>query len=265
MAKSTLTKRIEFSASHRYHNPLWDAEQNRAVFGICNNEPSHGHNYLLEVTIGGTVDPTTGMIINLYDLKHVLVDMLEEFDHKHLNLDTSYFKETIPTTENLAVVFWNIISQRPETKEVKSVRVYEGEDLFSEVTVAQENGHGFVPSMHPEVHITRRYHFSSGLAAPDNSVFWSSFLLDVTISGSIAPDTGRVIDIGTVDTLVHQQILERFHQQDLTNLPEFNSQPASQENVSRLIQNFLQPHIPSGRLTTITLTDSEGTSTRFCG
>ncbi len=263
MSQSTLTKRIEFSASHRYHNPSWDAGRNRAVFGICHKEPRHGPNYLLEVTIGGTVDPITGMIINLYDLKRVLVDIVEEFDHKHLNLDTPYFQEIIPTTENLAVVFWNIISQRPETKEVESVRVYEGEDLFSEVR-AEGNDSRVITPAHTDIRVTRRYRFSSGFSGPDNTVSWSSCILDITISGPIAPDTGRVVDIDTVDTLVQQQILKRFHQQDLTNLPAFGSQPASPEHVSCLIQSLLEPHMPSGHLDTITLTDSQGTATQFC-
>ena len=69
MPKATLTKRIEFCASHRYHNSNWDDEKNKRIFGPCNNQHSHGHNYLLEVTLLGEIDPVTGMIINLYDLK----------------------------------------------------------------------------------------------------------------------------------------------------------------------------------------------------
>src|SRR5437773_2643882 len=114
MAKVLLTKRIEFSSSHRYQNDAWDAARNRVVFGACNNEPGHGHNYLLEVTLAGEVDPDTGMVVNLYDLKHVLKQVLEEFDHKHLNLDTPYFKGTIPTTENIAGVLWKILAARGE-------------------------------------------------------------------------------------------------------------------------------------------------------
>ncbi|MCA9481633.1 MAG: 6-carboxytetrahydropterin synthase, partial [Nitrospira sp.] len=72
MAKATLTKRLEFCASHRYHNAAWDDAKNREVFGPCNNINTHGHNYLLEVTLEGEIDPVTGMIINLYDLKIIL-------------------------------------------------------------------------------------------------------------------------------------------------------------------------------------------------
>ena len=102
MASVLLNKRIEFCASHRYHKPEWDAAKNRATFGACNNDPGHGHNYMLEVTVAGEVDPQTGMVVNLFDLKRVLLQVLEEFDHKHLNLDLPYFEHQIPTSENIA-------------------------------------------------------------------------------------------------------------------------------------------------------------------
>src|SRR3989454_5589977 len=105
-----LTKRLEFSAAHRYRKPGWSEERNRAVFGRHNNP--HGHNYLLEVIVSGAIDPVTGMVINLYDLKQVLKQVLVEFDHKSLNEDTPYFKDRIPTTENFAVVLWDKIVEQ---------------------------------------------------------------------------------------------------------------------------------------------------------
>src|SRR5260370_456982 len=97
-----LTKRLEFSAAHRYRNPVWSEERNRAVFG--RHTTPQGHNSLLEVIVSGAIDPVTGMVINLYALKQVLEQVLVEFDHKSLNEDTPYFKDRTPTTENFAVV-----------------------------------------------------------------------------------------------------------------------------------------------------------------
>jgi 6-pyruvoyltetrahydropterin/6-carboxytetrahydropterin synthase len=114
MSDVRLTKRIEFSASHRYHNPAWDQARNAAVFGACNLPHGHGHNYLLEVTIAGSVSKETGMVVNLFDLKQVLLDVLVGFDHKHLNLDTPYFSNRIPTTENIATVLWSVLAACPE-------------------------------------------------------------------------------------------------------------------------------------------------------
>ena len=89
MLRVRLTKRMEFAAAHRYGRSEWDMAKNQAVFGVCTRE--HGHNYLLEATVEGPVDADNGMVVNLYDLKEVIKDVLEEFDHKHLNLDTPYF------------------------------------------------------------------------------------------------------------------------------------------------------------------------------
>src|SRR5947208_4189854 len=142
MAKVLLTKRIEFSSSHRYQNDAWDAARNRVVFGACNNEPGHGHNYLLEVTLAGEVDADTGMVVNLYDLKQVLKQVLEEFDHKHVNLDNTHLKRTIPTTENIAGVLCKSLAGRPEIGALENVRLFEDEGLFAEITAANVRAGG---------------------------------------------------------------------------------------------------------------------------
>ena len=102
MSKVLLTKRIEFAAAHRYIKAEWDEARNRAVFGPCYNPPAHGHNYMVEVTVLGEVDPKTGMVVNLFDLKRILLNVLEEFDHKNLNLDMPYFESRIPTSQGRA-------------------------------------------------------------------------------------------------------------------------------------------------------------------
>jgi 6-pyruvoyltetrahydropterin/6-carboxytetrahydropterin synthase len=132
--KTLLTKRVDFSASHRYWNPKWSEEKNKAVFGKCTSPYGHGHNYILEVTIEGEVDPDTGMIINLYDLKPIIGEVLKEFDHKYLNEDNPHFKDLIPTTENIARVLWDSIEKklRETTKNCSlyRVRLYETPDLY---------------------------------------------------------------------------------------------------------------------------------------
>ena len=102
-----LTKRIEFAASHRYGRPEWDDEKNRTVFGRCYNPPAHGHNYLLELTVSGEIDQKTGMVVNLFDLKRVLLDVIEEFDHKNLNLDVDFMRGKMCSIENLVMGIWN--------------------------------------------------------------------------------------------------------------------------------------------------------------
>jgi 6-pyruvoyltetrahydropterin/6-carboxytetrahydropterin synthase len=131
--KKLLTKRMEFSASHRYWNPDWSEEKNKEVFGKSAGPYGHGHNYRLEITVEGDVDPRTGMIINLYDLKVIMKDVLEDFDHKYLNEDNPHFKSLIPTTENIARVMWDIFHEKLKSNPscaLYRVRLYETDDLY---------------------------------------------------------------------------------------------------------------------------------------
>jgi len=109
-----ITKKFEFSASHRYWKDNWSEEKNQEIFGLCTGQYGHGHNYELHVTISGKVDPKTGMIINLSDLKKYVNEIVELFDHRFLNLDTPYFKEKIPTTGLLLNTITNQIMNNRE-------------------------------------------------------------------------------------------------------------------------------------------------------
>jgi len=108
-----LTRRYMFSASHRLHNPVLGAAENRAIYGKCNNPYGHGHNYVLEVTAGGPVDPLTGMVVNLVDLDAAVEqEVLTRFDHVNLNLCSEYFAQRVPTSENLCVVIYTLLCAR---------------------------------------------------------------------------------------------------------------------------------------------------------
>ena len=106
--KAFVTRRMTFSASHLLHDEALSAEENRRIFGKCNNRNGHGHNFIVEVTVAGAIDPRTGMVFNLTALKRVMTEVIEQgLDHKNLNLDVPAFKTLIPTAENIAVVIWN--------------------------------------------------------------------------------------------------------------------------------------------------------------
>lgn len=131
--KTLLTKRVTFSASHRYWNKNWSEKKNVEVFGKCTSPHGHGHNYVLETTVEGEIDPETGMIINLYDLKPIIVDALKDFDHKYLNEDNLSFKDLIPTTENIAKVLWEVISNKLDKNKsckLHRIRLYETPELY---------------------------------------------------------------------------------------------------------------------------------------
>src|SRR5207244_12330833 len=108
-----LTRRAEFSASQVYHNPDLSPEENRRVFGKCNNPHGHGHNYTVEVTVAGEVNPTTGMVLDLKDLKKVLEsEVLQLMDHRFLNKEVPAFATKIPTTVNIAREIWKHLDAR---------------------------------------------------------------------------------------------------------------------------------------------------------
>ena len=126
-----LTRKCEFSASHFYHNPEFSPEENRRLFGKCNNPNGHGHNYTLELTVKGKVDQRSGFVVDLKDLKEVLNrEVLEALDHRFLNKEVAEFARTIPTTENLAIAIWNRLAGKLRIAEMHRVRVYETPDLF---------------------------------------------------------------------------------------------------------------------------------------
>lgn len=106
--KAHLSRRYHLSASHRLHSEAYDAERNREVFGKCNNPHGHGHNYTVQVTVSGEVDPETGMVCNLADLDaFAQANLIDRFDHTNLNtLDC--FQESVSTTENLSVEIYRI-------------------------------------------------------------------------------------------------------------------------------------------------------------
>ena len=123
--KAYLTRRYWFSASHRLHSGDMSAEENQSVYGKCNNPHGHGHNYSLEVTVSGSVNPRTGMICNLVDLDSFVHEkILERFGHQNLNM-LAEFQETVPTTENLCVEVFDVLERDFHHAQVDKVRVEE--------------------------------------------------------------------------------------------------------------------------------------------
>jgi 6-pyruvoyltetrahydropterin/6-carboxytetrahydropterin synthase len=123
--KLELGRRYRFCASHRLHSEHLTEEENCRVFGKCNNPYGHGHNYVLEVSLSGNVDPATGMIANLADLDaFVERQVLEDFDHKSLNEDVPVFRDKVPTTENLCIEIFRRLKTFPNAK-LERIRVQE--------------------------------------------------------------------------------------------------------------------------------------------
>lgn len=123
--KISLTRRYRFAASHRLHNPKFSDAENQRLYGKCNNPYGHGHNYVLEVTLTGPVDPATGMIANLGELDPFVEQrVIEGFDHKYLNEEIAEFQGAVPTTENVAREIYRRLRDFPVAK-LEKVRIEE--------------------------------------------------------------------------------------------------------------------------------------------
>lgn len=125
-------RRVGLSASHRLHSNALSVEENQVAYGKCNNPHGHGHNYVVEVLVGGAVDPETGMVVNLTALDGVLrAKVLERFDHANLNLDPLFLNQ-VPTTENLCIAVFELLKDAMPVGELEYVRVEETENNFFE-------------------------------------------------------------------------------------------------------------------------------------
>ena len=250
MASVLLTKRIEFSASHRYHKPEWDAGKNRAIFGACNNDPGHGHNYMLEVTVAGEIDPRTGMVVNLFDLKRVLLQVLEEFDHKHLNLDLPYFERQIPTSENIARVLWDKLQSHQDIGTLQRLCLYEDEDLCAALNVEA----GLDVAM-----VTRRYSFT----AVHDGHRGHTWDLYVSVHGPIDHETGMVTDIVALDRLLKERVLTSFDGRDLRIVLATPS--VTGEYLAKAVWDRIASAIQTGSLQLVRLVQTRDLAYEYAG
>jgi 6-pyruvoyltetrahydropterin/6-carboxytetrahydropterin synthase len=123
-----VTAKLDFSAAHRLHNPNRDEEWNRRVYDKCDNPAGHGHNYFIEVSVIGEVDPETGMLIDLKELKNIMRrEVVDRVDHKNLNSDVDFLDGVVPTAENLAIEFWKRLAPAIHTGKLYQIVLHETE------------------------------------------------------------------------------------------------------------------------------------------
>jgi 6-pyruvoyltetrahydropterin/6-carboxytetrahydropterin synthase len=128
-----VTRKAHFSAAHRLFNPKFSDEENERVFDKCNNPRGHGHNYTIEVTVAGEPATDTGYVIDLKKLSELIDDViLTKVDHKHLNYDVPELSGIIPTAENIARVFWQLLAPHITNGKLSSIRVAESDNNFAE-------------------------------------------------------------------------------------------------------------------------------------
>lgn len=126
MATVYITRRVHFSAAHRLYDADRSEQWNRETYGACASDAYHGHDYRVEVTLSGEPDPETGMLYDLRDLKAVLRErIVEKCDHRNLNVDVEFLADRVPSTENVAIAFWDQIEPALPDGLLHAVKVYE--------------------------------------------------------------------------------------------------------------------------------------------
>ncbi len=264
------TRRFEFSAAHRYWRNDWTPDENERVFGKGTSRYGHGHNYTLDVTITGQPDERTGMVMNMTELKTIVGIVLEEFDHKHLNEDTPYFKDRIPTTENIVRVLWGLVAPRlPAEARLAHLRLYELSDLWADYDGSDETS------------FARAYSFSAAhrLHAPalsdaENQALYGkcnnlnghghNYTVEVSVAGSVDADTGMVIDLVAMDASV-RNVLDQldFHHID-REIAAFATKPSTAENIVVYLWDKLAPSF-EGKLRQLKLWETRKNMFEYTG
>jgi 6-pyruvoyltetrahydropterin/6-carboxytetrahydropterin synthase len=254
----TLTRKVAFSAGHRYWNPDLDADANRRIFGRWASPYSHGHNYTLWVSAQGPVDPANGMVVNIKWIDDVLQErVVARFDQKSLNDEVPPFDLTPPSLENLLLHFAEELRELPGGVHLTHLRLDETPLLFGEWT----------PHM---ITLTRIYEFAAShrlhapaLSPEENERLFGkcnrphghghNYVLEVTVAGEPDPRTGMICDLEALDAAVEREVLDRYDHRNLDlDLPELAGLCTTSEVVAQAIFDRLSGALPA-RLTRVRL------------
>ena len=239
-----VNRRAQFSASHRYWLPELDEAENRQRFGACSRFPGHGHNYVLFVSLAGELDQY-GMVQNLSNVKRAIErEVTSQLDYAYLNDIWSEFQQTLPTTENIARVIWQRLA--PYLPLV-NIQLFEHPELW-----ADYQGKGM------EASLTLRTHFSAAhrLALPElsdekNAEIYGkcarpnghghNYHLEVSVTGEIDQRTGMLVDLGALQEVIDQCVVEPFDHTFLNkDIPYFAKVVPTAENIAIYIAQLLQ-------------------------
>lgn len=133
MPQLTVTRRLRFNAAHRVHNPALSEQENRTVFGKCNNPNGHGHNYILDVSVSGPIDARTGYVMDLSVLREIVErELLAHLDHKNLNVDVPFLANVNPTSENIIVACWRVLAPMLAPARLERLRLWETDNNYVE-------------------------------------------------------------------------------------------------------------------------------------
>lgn len=264
-----MTRRVGFSSGHRYWLSKLTADENRALFGPWASPYNHGHNYFLEVTVEGEVDPLTGMVVNIKRLDDLLRRrIVDAFDGKSINDEVPAFAELAPSVENLLIWFRQTLTGSPSGDRF-IVPKTDQEDAFQEVVLKSLrleetptfSGRLTVPTN--AMTLTRTYEFAAShrLQAPELSeqenlaLFGKcnnpaghghNYVLEVTVGGEVDPKTGMIVDLTKLDEAIEQLVLKRYDHRNLdVDVPELKGKITTSEVVATAIFAELDDKLPA--------------------
>ncbi|MDF5727379.1 MAG: 6-carboxytetrahydropterin synthase [Rhizonema sp. PD38] len=245
--QSIVNRRAQFSASHRYWLPELSETENIEKFGACSRFPGHGHNYILFVSLSGELDEY-GMVLNLSNVKQVIKqEITNQLDFSYLNDTWPEFQQTLPTTENIArVIFERLAPHLPLIR----VQLFENSELFADYT-----GNGM------EAYLTLSTHFSAAhrlanprLSSEENFQIYGkcarpnghghNYHLEVTVTGEIDSHTGMIVDLGALNQVIEDYVIEPFDHTFLNkDVPYFAEVVPTAENIALYISNLVRSPI----------------------
>ena len=232
MSFGYITRRFRFCASHRYFVSDWNEEQNQAAFGLHTSKYGHGHNYSLDVTLKGEVNPITGMVINLSEVKKVIGAVVSRFDHAFLNVDLPYFSKIQPTAENVARIFWQLIEpDLPEGVFLHRVRLYTTESVFAEYFGNED-----------EAVFSKRFVFSG--KCNNKHGHGHNYEVIVSVRKPIDDVTGMTLPLKTLEKKIRNFLKTRLEGKRLDmEISYFRDKPATSENLIAFIHAGLEQEL----------------------
>jgi 6-pyruvoyltetrahydropterin/6-carboxytetrahydropterin synthase len=263
----TLTRRVSFSAAHRYDLPDVSEEESARLYGLCANPNGHGHDYTCEVTVAGEIDPETGMVLNIVDLNHLLREVVvEPLDGEFLARSHPFTRGQVPTSENLVRAIWRSVEAGLTGARLQRVRLQENDWLAAECCRRSEE---------LMVFLTRTYEFSAShrlhslrLSDEKNQEIFGkcnnpyghghNYKLEVTVCGPVNERTGLMTDLRYLDQVVKEEVLDRYDHKNLNmDLPEFRELNPTSENLVKLIWERLARRVQHPPLYRVTVRETE--------
>ena len=253
MMKQSMTRKISFSSGHRFWFNHLSEQENRQLFESWGSKYNHGHNYVLEVTVTGNVNPETCMIVNIKDVDAVLKSrLLPQFAQKSINDEIPHFERKTPSVENLLVYIWNEITDAklPLEATLMNIKLEEFPSFYGEydgmkttITRTYEFAAAHrlhVPTLSDETNI-ELFGKCNNLAGHGHN-----YLLEVTVSGKLDETTGMICSINAVDEAVNREVVDRYdHKNFNCDLPEFEGKATTSEMIAQTIFQRLENSLPA--------------------